>query len=60
MDAQRPSGDLLYPAPSAGWGAVSAPSETAPIKLRIAASQSAHSPQSPQKVRNLADSHHRC
>jgi hypothetical protein len=53
-DVQRPSGDPLQTAPWAGCGAVSSPPGTAWMGLRITRSQSAHSPQSPRKVRNSA------
>jgi hypothetical protein len=46
--------DPRQPAPSAGCGAVARPLRTARVGPRITPSQSAHSPQSPQKVRNSA------
>jgi hypothetical protein len=52
---QRPSGDPLRPEPSAGCGAVSSPQRTARMGPRIPPSESAHSPQSPQKVRQSAN-----
>jgi hypothetical protein len=54
-DVQRPSGDPLQTAPWAGCRAVSSPPGTARMGLRITPSQSAHSPQSPRKVRNSAN-----
>jgi hypothetical protein len=54
-DVQRPSGGPLQTAPWAGCRAVSSPPGTARMGPRIMPSQSARSPQSPRKVRNLAN-----